>query len=269
MHFINDRQLHTNIPLYLKGSTPKFNWHLLPGQLIDNSIQAGIWEPHSTYAAEKLIRSGMNVADIGANIGYYTILFSHLVGLTGHVYSFEPMLDALQVTRQNVKANKALTNINLFNVALSDHNDVEPNGFFNYSWPPDAVVQMRQPIRHVTLDLLITEGICDPPQFLKIDTDGYEMKVLKGGEKYLREYHPAILLEVCDYTLRATVGKAPTQKGGNEYGNEVTEMLYFLKDLNYKLQYEEDYKDSSEVTDVIDIINKFDLSSRSINLICT
>src|ERR1035437_453528 len=69
----------------------------------------------------KLIRSivkpGFNILDIGANIGFYTKLFSQLTGPTGSVHAFEPETTNFKYLQNNLRANK---NVTLINKAVSD-----------------------------------------------------------------------------------------------------------------------------------------------------
>lgn len=87
--------------------------------LSDIIIKDGIWEPEETKFATKIIKKGWVVLDIGANIGYYTLLFSKLVGKKGKVFSFEPDAENFTLLEQNVRENK-LKNIVLINKAVSD-----------------------------------------------------------------------------------------------------------------------------------------------------
>ena len=88
--FIRNRQVVKRI-LPLKNSKPEFTWFLDDMQLLDNCINNGAWEPNSTLACERWVKPGMFCLDIGANIGYFTVLLNHLAGADGEVIGFEPM----------------------------------------------------------------------------------------------------------------------------------------------------------------------------------
>src|ERR1035437_4240958 len=65
----------------------------LPGHDVgvsDNLRMEGAWEPEMTDEFKRLVRPGMTVLDVGANIGYHTVLASRLVGPKGRVLAFEP-----------------------------------------------------------------------------------------------------------------------------------------------------------------------------------
>lgn len=68
-------------------------------------ILTGSFERYSTKILCKIIKPGWIIYDIGANIGYYTILFSKLTGMKGKVYSFEPDQDNCRLLQKNIKLN--------------------------------------------------------------------------------------------------------------------------------------------------------------------
>jgi FkbM family methyltransferase len=78
-----------------------------PGDLIVTRpmLVYGTWEPFETQIFLSLLEEGMCVADIGANIGYYTLLAARAVGHGGRVYAFEPTPRIYELLCQNVKAN--------------------------------------------------------------------------------------------------------------------------------------------------------------------
>jgi len=81
----------------------------------------GEFEPDTSVVVRKLLRKGDVVVDVGANIGYYSLLFSRCVGTDGHVYSFEPVPQLASALRKNADLNQ-FEQITLSNLALSDHN---------------------------------------------------------------------------------------------------------------------------------------------------
>jgi len=66
------------------------------------------WEPEESEFLKNYIKKGMNLVDIGANIGYYTLLFSKWTGDQGKVYAFEPEPENYKLLVKNVKANNCL-----------------------------------------------------------------------------------------------------------------------------------------------------------------
>lgn len=79
----------------------------------------GIWEPVITEYVKKMVKKGDIVLDIGAHIGYYTLIFSDCVGLEGKVFAFEPNPDNFTLLKKNVEINK-YENVVLIQKAVSN-----------------------------------------------------------------------------------------------------------------------------------------------------
>src|SRR5262249_36832247 len=81
----------------------------------------GIYEPAETRFVEANVPRGGCVLDIGANIGYYTLLFARAVGPAGRVFAFEPEPENFDLLRQNVRSN-GYENVRMENLAVADEN---------------------------------------------------------------------------------------------------------------------------------------------------
>src|SRR5207253_6545315 len=79
----------------------------------------GVWEPLETYLVERRVREGDVVLDIGANIGYYTLVFAELVGDSGRVFAFEPEPANFALLSENTGLN-GRANVTLVNAAVAD-----------------------------------------------------------------------------------------------------------------------------------------------------
>ena len=79
----------------------------------------GMWEPRQTRAVSRLVKRSDICLDIGANIGWYTMLLSKLVGDTGAVHAFEPDPRAFFMLSDNVTLNEGPSNIVLNKIGLS------------------------------------------------------------------------------------------------------------------------------------------------------
>ena len=77
----------------------------------------GSFEPEQTALVETLVKPGDTVVDLGAHIGYYTLLFAKLVGPSGHVVAFEPSPASCAILRRNVASN-GLANVTIVNAAV-------------------------------------------------------------------------------------------------------------------------------------------------------
>lgn len=240
-------------------------WMLDEKLLIDRSIMNGGWELPSTAAVRRVVKSEQTALDIGANIGWYTVILSRIVGPKGRVVAFEPMPEPAEITRRHISMN-SLSNASLHEIALDDR-DHDDEVTFGYAWPLDPLkdpVQQNAALVHFRrLDRVADEIGLSHVDFIKIDVDGYEARLLRGADSVLRRDHPVILLEVCDYTLRWAAGKPQVRKGHPEYGVETRKMIAHLTDIGYRFLDEDTF---GPIT-VDGMVQQYDLSNRSINVV--
>ena len=140
----------------------------------------GVWEPAETALCQRLLRPGMRVVDAGAHAGYYSVLFSHLVGATGGVIAFEPEPANFRMLLANLLLNDC-GNVEARPLALAEGRGAE---FLHlcHDNPGDhrlAPVPGRARIRVETIDL--DSALAGAPlDFIKIDTQGAEPRILAG-----------------------------------------------------------------------------------------
>ena len=68
-------------------------------------VLTGYWEKYETELFKKVVKEGMTVVDIGAHIGYYTLIAANLAGKKGKVYAFEPEAENYSLLVKNIKVN--------------------------------------------------------------------------------------------------------------------------------------------------------------------
>ena len=150
-------------------------------------VETGQWEDKTTKFIKENLRSGQVFVDVGASVGYYTLLAATLVGTNGKVYSFEPLEENIEILLKNV-VNNNFRNVIAFPIALTDEsgfktklysNDVQGQGSLNPR-EFDKVLEVNAAIFD---ELNKKEGII--PDMIKIDVEGAQMKVLKGMEMVL------------------------------------------------------------------------------------
>jgi FkbM family methyltransferase len=157
------------------------------------------WEPTVVQRALAEIKSGMTVIDIGAHIGYYTLLFAKYVGATGSVFSFEPSPSNFDMLARNVELNH-LSRVRICNSAIFSR-----CGEISISIPDDSnsgqasliesVGSRRLQVRSTTLDAACAT-LDIRPDFVKIDVEGSESDVLAGARETIRQYRPKMLIEL-------------------------------------------------------------------------
>lgn len=223
-------------------------------ELIDSSIYfQGAFERESVAAVQRYLKPGDVALDIGANIGCYALLFSKIVGEHGKVVAFEPMGWAWRKLTRNKGLNAFTTNLVLEKCAVGDRPATAQRVRFRTSWrifgaddpPQEEVVDV------VTLDQYVEEHLLEKVDFIKLDVDGFEYKVVRGGKRTLLKYRPIFMLELGSYTLEST-------------GDRLEDLVDCLYDLGYAILWEKGlyrFKDRAEVTAAVP-------PDSTINVIC-
>ena len=144
----------------------------------------------------QLVRPGMVVLDIGANIGAHTLFFARAVGASGVVHAFEPQRIVYQALAANVALN-SLTNVHCHQAILGERQGtllVPPIDYTqanNFGGLELGGWSTGEPVQVVRLDDLGIER-CD---FMKLDVEGMELDVLRGARALLRRCGPLLYVE--------------------------------------------------------------------------
>lgn len=163
---------------------------------------SGQYEPHIAATVRGLVKEGWVAYDIGANVGFHSMLMSRLVGANGRVFAFEPNSENCRLILLAAEHNGA-ANVTLLPIALSDTRGwayfschIGSNGGF----VSEQFVTSRghgTVIPTFTLDELSLPA----PDLIKIDVEGAEYKALKGAERTLVKCRPAI---ICEFSVEMT-----------------------------------------------------------------
>lgn len=145
----------------------------------------------------RLVESGSTVLDIGANVGYYTLRLSELVGQEGRVFAFEPMGATSEILASTSRFAR-YENVSIFNMAVSDKPgilkfslDNNEHGLPNY-FTARATEGGQHAVFATTIDSF---SFPQRVSFAKIDTEGAEDSVLRGMEALLERDHPVLVIE--------------------------------------------------------------------------
>ncbi|MDE2292106.1 MAG: FkbM family methyltransferase, partial [Elusimicrobia bacterium] len=135
-------------------------------------------------------RPGMTFVDLGANIGYYSVLASRLVGPEGRVFAFEPDTANLELLLRNVREN-GCRNVAVAPYAVSDrvgfaelYQAESAPAVHSIARPPESSRGGRR-VMTVSLDEYFPEGVC--PDFVKMDVEGAEFMALSGMTRLLSD----------------------------------------------------------------------------------
>lgn len=171
----------------------------------------GLWDSEifkmldRVFVRDRLLPGDCTIADIGGNIGYYTIWFAKIAASMGHVYTFEPNPDVLKILRTNLELNH-LSNVEVFQTACGDR--IGTTDFFLAShhhssslhadWAGDGEAQRA---RRISVPMTTLDSFFAPemgrgsPSFLKIDIEGGGTFALPGCNHLFTVGRPFVLVE--------------------------------------------------------------------------
>lgn len=170
------------------------------------------------------IKEAMIVIDIGANMGEVSLNIANRVGETGKVYSFEPSSTNYNKCFQNMLLNEKLKNaIDLNFCALGDKST---SAFLEIAdknnLGMNSISDSGEKIEVRKLDDIVAEKNISKIDLIKLDVEGYELKVLKGAEQCIKKLHPALFIELDDELLK-------------KQGDSAFLLLNWLKEHEYKI----------------------------------
>ncbi len=182
-----------------------FRMGLALADWVDQHIYAtGEYEPDVLAVVKETLRDGMTAVDIGANVGFFSLLFATLVGQSGKVISFEPQPRAYDRMTQNLALNRALR-VNLHKIAASD--GVGEVSF--YCGPEDhSGIASLRPLGATAQRIVVAAAPADSllqevarVDLIKIDVEGAEARAIKGLTLTLDRCRPDVIIEVSNRYL--------------------------------------------------------------------
>ena len=200
----------------------------LNGGVDDDIYTTGMWEPEITDLIKQYLPKGGTFLDIGANIGYHSLFAASLLGETGTVLAYEPLLRLSAQMSKSVQEN-SFTHVTIHNVALSN---VE--GFGELSLVDENIGASS--LQSVKQDRSVCEVVKVPLRkldsylhtlirvdLIKIDIEGSEFEALRGGEELLKRYKPVIILEFSPNVYE------------KESSGKSLDLFNYIKNLGYSL----------------------------------
>jgi FkbM family methyltransferase len=186
-------------------------YHLNLTEGIDFSIYLlRAFERGTKRTLEKLVKPDHVVFDIGANVGAHTLSLARSAGPSGKVYAFEPSDFGFAKLRRNLALNPELEARTVARQILLSASGSDPAERLIYaSWPLQSVDPVHPkhrgrlvPADHAivdTLDDFVDRERISRLDLIKIDVDGSEFPVLKGGQKTIRRFRPILVMEISPY----------------------------------------------------------------------
>ena len=185
-------------------------------------LRSGEYEPHLTAVFERHCRPGMTVVDVGANLGYFSLLAAGLVGSSGRVVALEPNSENCRLLLSSLRLN-GISNVELLPVAAD-----EAPGWAYYATHVgsngglvdggDLLSRFGAVVPTFRLDDLV-EGKVD---FLKMDVEGAEGRVVGGATRIIEKERPIVTTELKEEMLQRVSGRS------------VADYLGYFGDLGYR-----------------------------------
>jgi FkbM family methyltransferase len=172
-------------------------------------LMLGTIEGSTTNFFQRFIKNDDVILDLGANLGFYTLLFATVANNT-MVYSIEASTSTFKRLEQNVLFNSNLTNIKIYNYAVSDkRGKVKFHSFTNLHHGYSSISNLGRDdaieveVDSISIDEFTAQNNFDKIDILKIDVEGAEKLVLNGAKETIKKYLPSILMEMNEVNARS------------------------------------------------------------------
>jgi FkbM family methyltransferase len=212
-------------------------YYLDSDKYIGQRVALEKYEPYETKLILRQTKKGDVVIDVGANIGYYTVLLADKIGESGKVYAFEPDKTNFEILKKNVEVNN-LKNVILVNAAVGSkagklklHKSKENLG--DHKLYGDD--KETEEVKIIKLNDFLKDKKID---LMKIDTQGWEPEVIDGAKKIISKNKPIMFLEYspASYQIAKLDGQKMIKSLRKIYKNIwwIDECLYIYKNLKQK-----------------------------------
>jgi FkbM family methyltransferase len=187
--------------------------------LADSFVSRGClfdgYEPIETALVRQHLTAGDVFLDIGANIGWFSLLASTIIGPSGHVHAFEPRTPTVEYLRRSISMNGLESAVTVHALGLDSADSEQFLGSIKGTSNAGHSIIMSSasqdgiesiPIHLVALDTLNIPKV----DFVKIDVEGAEMRVLEGGATTISRNRPIVLSEIYPDQLHRVSRVSPT-----------------------------------------------------------
>jgi len=168
------------------------------------AFATGTAERRLQSALMRELRPGATFFDIGANVGFMTLIAARLVGPTGRVLAFEPVPANAAAIRENVSLN-GIDWVEVHETAIAGSTGhasliISDVSAFSRLATVNVPTGARESIEVAvtSIDEFLADGTHPVPDVVKIDVEGAELEVIDGMRRTLAEHHPVLLCEVHD-----------------------------------------------------------------------
>jgi FkbM family methyltransferase len=189
----------------------------------------GIYDPGGTAVVKKAVKPGDIVLDIGANIGYYTLIFARLAGETGKVYAFEPEPANFSILKKNVEMN-GYKNVVLVQKAVSNRNGKTRLYLASGNTSDHRIYDSQDGRRYIDVETIQLDDYFSRSRekinFIKMDIQGAEGLALQGMTGLLNNsVDLKVMMEFCPaWFARLNIDPADTLNGLTACGFQMFEI---------------------------------------------
>lgn len=188
-------------------------------------LTTGVWDPVVEKTISAYLKPGDVFLDVGANIGYFSMLASKLVGDTGRVVSFEPSVRALAKLAPHLMLNEC-HNVTICHQAMGAATGTATLTLAPVSNIGGSTISRGRCIARRVEQIYVRriDQVCEEleivPSLIKLDVEGFELFALQGAERILREHHPVVVCELTNQFLR-------------DHGQAASDVLSYMLKLGY------------------------------------
>ncbi len=193
-------------------------WLDLSDRVIGIEMLHDRYEPAETAFVERMLEPGACAIDLGANLGYFTMLMAQRVGADGHVYAFEPVPRNAELLERSRAENKFEERITVTRAAVADAAGtvkmIVPLHTINWGGPYiDDKETLPPQHEHVSVPAVRLDDVSlrHPVRFIKLDIEGAELLALRGARQLLQHDRPVVMCE-CNPPQLQNVSHATPQE---------------------------------------------------------
>ena len=203
------------------------------------------------FFLNEIIKPNDICIDIGANVGYYSIFLSKIIGESGKVLAVEPIPLFAEIWNKNVKRSK-IKNLEMYNCALGGTEEIvkmgipEVNGVLHHGMTKIVSTKEEKYIEYFDVEMKVPDNIflnLEKLDFIKCDVEGYESEVFSNMKETIRKFNPIIQSELSGNKNRLKVisllkelGYVPSILNNNKLEKieeenylKVSQDFYFIK----------------------------------------
>jgi FkbM family methyltransferase len=178
-------------------------WKLNPSNYVESDLfWLGGKDTWEVYHIRRLVKEGSVIFDVGANFGYYSCSLAHGLRRNCKVYAFEPFPRNYERLKENLRLNHLEGCVRPFPLGLSNVSGQVAMAASSGNTGAAHILPGAGVITLSTVDQICDEEQIAKLDFMKVDVEGFEVFVLKGGDKIIRRDKPAMLVEMNPPTLK-------------------------------------------------------------------